>query len=181
MQVKLRPQQIVMMPHAQLLVDMSFAELYSLDQRLSAGRTHMSTATCMLTCRHWIRSPKPATGMVLRVKKERLSSGPRHPMPIGETEIPMQSTHTPAWVTTPPEGHVEFVLQQISPSPSERRFTQRAILFGRVEKVCDVVINHVSASRVHACVAFDNTGTLQLADLGSTHGMDIKQTCFIAL
>ena len=84
----------------------------------------------------------------------------------------MQSKYIPGWVSSPPAGHLDFLLQQISPSTSERRLKQKAILFGRVEKVCDVVVNHVSASRVHAVVAFDDAGTLQLADLGSTHGMN---------
>ena len=82
----------------------------------------------------------------------------------------VQSQYIPGWVSSPPAGHAQFLLQQISPSTSERKLTQKAILFGRVEQVCDVVVNHVSASRVHAVVAYDGAGTLQLADLGSTHG-----------
>lgn len=82
----------------------------------------------------------------------------------------MQSKYIPDWVSAPPAGHSDFLLKQISPSESERRLSSTAILFGRVEKVCDVVVNHVSASRVHAVVAFDVAGTLQLGDLGSTHG-----------
>lgn len=84
--------------------------------------------------------------------------------------IAMQSKYIPDWVRSPPAGHAEFLLKQISPSVSERRLQQKAILFGRVEKVCNVVVNHISASRVHAVVAFDDAGTLQLGDLGSTHG-----------
>lgn len=85
----------------------------------------------------------------------------------------VQSKYIPGWVGWPCVNaeRAEFLLQQISPSTSERRLSQRAILFGRVEKVCDVVINHISASRVHAIVAFDGAGLLQLGDLGSTHGM----------
>lgn len=85
----------------------------------------------------------------------------------------IQSKYIPGWVSSPSADaeQVEFLLQQISPSTAERRLSQRAILFGRVEKVCDVVINHISASRVHAVVAFDGAGILQLGDLGSTHGM----------
>ena len=82
----------------------------------------------------------------------------------------VQSKYIPGWVSSPPAGHANFLLQQISPSTSERKLNLKAILFGRVEKVCDVVVNHVSASRVHAVVAYDTAGTLQLADLGSTHG-----------
>lgn len=82
----------------------------------------------------------------------------------------VQSKYIPGWVSPPPAEQADFLLQQISPSTTERKLSQKAILFGRVEKVCDVVIVHASASRVHAVVAFDETGTLQLADLGSTHG-----------
>ena len=82
----------------------------------------------------------------------------------------MQAKYIPDWVSFSPAGHSDFVLKQIAPSVSERRLSQKAILFGRVEKVCHVVVNHVSASRVHAVVAFDDAGTLQLGDLGSTHG-----------
>lgn len=87
----------------------------------------------------------------------------------------VQSKYVPDWVSSPPAGHAEFLLQQISPTTSERKFDQKAILFGRVDKVCDVVVNHVSASRVHACVAFDEAGALQIADLGSTHGTESSQ------
>ncbi len=83
----------------------------------------------------------------------------------------IQSKYIPEWVTAPRAEHRILVLEQIDAAASERRtFDQKAILFGRVDKVCDVLVSHVSASRVHACVGFDDTGKLQIGDLGSTHG-----------
>ncbi len=37
-------------------------------------------------------------------------------------------------------------------------------------QVCDFEIAHKSASRVHACIAFDVDGCPHIVDLGSTHG-----------
>ena len=85
----------------------------------------------------------------------------------------IQSKYIPDWASDPPAGHSDFVLEQVDATGSvcERRtFGKKAILFGRVDKVCDVLVIHVSASRVHACVGFDAIGKLQVGDLGSTHG-----------
>ena len=86
----------------------------------------------------------------------------------------IQSKYIPDWVRPPPATHTQFVLEQVDASDcvvERRTFNQTAILFGRVDKVCDVLVTHVSASRVHACVGFDEAGQLQVGDLGSTHGM----------
>ena len=85
----------------------------------------------------------------------------------------LQAKYIPAWVKDPPPDQSHYVLQQLD--ADRRELHTKAILFGRVEKVCDVVVSHVSSSRVHACVGFDATGTLQLADLGSTHGTTLRQ------
>ena len=45
-----------------------------------------------------------------------------------------------------------------------------AYLLGRNGQVCDVTVDHKSASRVHACLAHHKEGTLYLVDLGSVHG-----------
>ena len=85
----------------------------------------------------------------------------------------IQSKYIPDWVRHPPSVDHKVVLEELDSSGSvtERlSFTKRGILFGRVERVCDVLVSHVSASRVHACVGFDGTGKLQVGDLGSTHG-----------
>ena len=85
----------------------------------------------------------------------------------------IQSKYIPDWVRPPPATHTQFILEQVDASDcvvERRTFDQSAILFGRVDKVCDVLVTHVSASRVHACVGFDEAGQLQLGDLGSTHG-----------
>lgn len=86
----------------------------------------------------------------------------------------VQSKYIPDWVRPPPATHTQFVLEQVDASDCVvecRTFNQNAVLFGRVDKVCDVLVTHVSASRVHACVGFDEAGQLQVGDLGSTHGM----------
>lgn len=38
-------------------------------------------------------------------------------------------------------------------------------------QVVDVVVDHKSSSRVHACIAFDVAGDPFLVDLGSAHGV----------
>lgn len=38
-------------------------------------------------------------------------------------------------------------------------------------QVVDVVVDHKSSSRVHACIAFDAAGGPFLVDLGSAHGV----------
>ena len=93
----------------------------------------------------------------------------------------IQSKYIPDWVRHPTSGDHKVVLQELDPSGSvtERlSFTKRGILFGRVERVCDVLVSHVSASRVHACVGFDEAGKLQVGDLGSTHGTNSFISCF---
>ena len=85
----------------------------------------------------------------------------------------IQSKYIPDWVRHPTSVDHTVVLEELDSSGAvtERlSFTKRGILFGRVERVCDVLVSHVSASRVHACVGFDETGKLQVGDLGSTHG-----------
>lgn len=45
---------------------------------------------------------------------------------------------------------------------------------GLTPQVCDVEIVHKSASRVHACIAFDDEGCAHIVDLGSTHGKFLR-------
>lgn len=40
-------------------------------------------------------------------------------------------------------------------------------------QVCDLVVEHKSSSRVHACVAHDSQGKAWLLDLGSVHGVNL--------
>ncbi|DBA66125.1 TPA: Kanadaptin, variant 3 [Trebouxia sp. C0005] len=85
----------------------------------------------------------------------------------------LQSKYIPDWVRRPPSVDHKVVTEELDSSGSVTKrlsFTKRGILFGRVERVCDVLVSHVSASRVHACVGFGETGKLQVGDLGSTHG-----------
>ena len=86
----------------------------------------------------------------------------------------LQSKYIPDWVRRPPSVDHKVVTEELDSSGSVTKrlsFTKRGILFGRVERVCDVLVSHVSASRVHACVGFGETGKLQVGDLGSTHGI----------
>ena len=82
-----------------------------------------------------------------------------------------QSAYVPDWAKSPPEGHAACTVEQLN-AVNQKCFTldKRALLFGRVDQVCDIVVSHVSASRVHACLAFDADVKLHVADLGSTHG-----------
>lgn len=60
-------------------------------------------------------------------------------------------------VTLPPKGDQSFAV------------------VGRMEPVCDLVLQHPSISRQHAVLQFDATGALFLRDLRSTHGTFINK------
>ena len=45
-------------------------------------------------------------------------------------------------------------------------------------QVCEIEVAHKSASRVHACIAFDESQQPFLVDLGSTHGKASNLCCF---
>ena len=82
-----------------------------------------------------------------------------------------QSAYVPGWAASPPSDQAECTVHQLNVAkPTQYRLSKQALLFGRVDQVCDVVVSHVSASRVHACLAFDADARLHVADLGSTHG-----------
>ncbi|RHY88292.1 hypothetical protein DYB35_010902 [Aphanomyces astaci] len=46
---------------------------------------------------------------------------------------------------------------------------------GRMEPLCDIVLQHPSVSRTHAALQFDAKGQLFLVDLGSTHGTFVNK------
>lgn len=83
-----------------------------------------------------------------------------------------------AWATAPKKTN-GFGLEIISKPPAgseekpQRWYVDEkaAYLLGRNGQAVDICISHKSASRVHACLAYDGNGHLFLVDLGSAHGM----------
>ncbi len=73
----------------------------------------------------------------------------------------IQSKYIPDWVRHPTSVDHIVVLEELDSSGSvtERlSFTKRGILFGRVERVCDVLVSHVSASFHLCCQACNSLG-----------------------
>eukprot|EP00959_Pyramimonas_sp_CCMP1952_P027478 577563-Pyramimonas_sp.AAC.1 len=46
-------------------------------------------------------------------------------------------------------------------------------VFGRTKESCDVVLDHGSASRMHAAIVHHENGRLYIIDLGATHGTTV--------
>lgn len=93
--------------------------------------------------------------------------------PARDGMVVNQTAYIPNWAVCPSEHQPEVTVEELNAAKSKRlTLNKKALLFGRVEQVCDVLVSHVSASRVHACLAFDTDGKLHVADLGSTHGTD---------
>ena len=91
--------------------------------------------------------------------------------PVEVGMVVNQTAYVPDWAISPPEDQPEVTVEQLNAAKPKHFTLNKAFLFGRVEQVCDVVVSHVSASRVHACLAFDTSRKLHVADLGSTHGI----------
>ncbi|ETW00010.1 hypothetical protein H310_07452 [Aphanomyces invadans] len=49
------------------------------------------------------------------------------------------------------------------------------LVAGRMEPLCDIVLQHPSVSRTHAALQFDSKGHLFVVDLGSTHGTFVNK------
>ena len=106
----------------------------------------------------------------------------------------------PAWAAAPPPASQASVLATAEGGQTERvPFGNKAgLLMGRngqvsrcctctlrycysgggdlspvhgARQVCDLVVEHKSSSRVHACVVHDSQGKAWLIDLGSVHGV----------
>lgn len=85
--------------------------------------------------------------------------------------------HIPDWAATP-KGSGKCSLSLVSQPPKDSDAEpqswhvdkQAAYLLGRNGQAVDACIAHKSASRVHACLAYDRNGHLYLVDLGSAHG-----------
>ena len=59
---------------------------------------------------------------------------------------------------------------------------QAAYVIGRNKKECDIVCDHKSCSRKHACIAHHPEGKVYLVDLGSAHGENrLYLTVFLTL
>ena len=117
--------------------------------------------------------PKPSLHAQAQATASDVSVDLR-PTSILHNMLVHQTAYVPGWAVSPSKDQAEVTVEQLNVA-KPRRFTlnKKALLFGRVDQVCDVLVSHVSASRVHACLAFDASGKLQVADLGSTHGMPL--------
>lgn len=119
---------------------------------------------------HLLRNP-PLLSIDGDFKAHTADALPAHLVPLHHSMVLNQSAYVPDWASCPPADHPECTVLQLTPGkPRQFALHDKALLFGRVDQVCDVVVSHVSSSRVHACLAFDADAKLHVADLGSTHG-----------
>lgn len=85
--------------------------------------------------------------------------------------------HIPDWAVTPKRGgksSFSLAAEPLKDSDAEPQSwhvgKKAAYLLGRNGQAVDVCVAHKSASRVHACLAYDDKVDLYLVDLGSAHG-----------
>ncbi|KAK9821798.1 hypothetical protein WJX81_006790 [Elliptochloris bilobata] len=84
----------------------------------------------------------------------------------------------PAWAAPPPDAQAALLASAEGVETQRVPFGEKtALLIGRNGQVCDVIVEHKSSSRVHACVAHDSTGKAWLVDLGSVHGVHRGAAC----
>lgn len=83
------------------------------------------------------------------------------------------SDKVPSWAVAPAQaGSWQLTTERTEGMPSESWLIddKPGSLIGRNGQIVDVVVDHKSSSRVHACIAFDAAGDPYLVDLGSAHG-----------
>lgn len=87
------------------------------------------------------------------------------------------ATYTiPRWAVDPPSPNIWKLLEiKNGIITAEHVLNQRYILVGRAQECVDIWLAHESCSRYHARFAFDQSGTLWLRDLGSTHGTMVNK------
>mmetsp|Transcript_8053 Transcript_8053/g.23881 ORF Transcript_8053/g.23881 Transcript_8053/m.23881 type:complete len:250 (-) Transcript_8053:7576-8325(-) len=88
--------------------------------------------------------------------------------------------HIPSWAVLPRDTG-RWLLTQRRDGPQHEGPPQTwtiddkpAYLIGRNGQVADILVDHMSSSRVHACLAFDSEGAPHLIDLNSAHGTLLK-------
>ncbi|CAL8470102.1 g9644 [Coccomyxa elongata] len=78
--------------------------------------------------------------------------------------------HIPDWAQEPQQKGLVVEARHPDGKKGKVALDSRAgILFGRNGQVCNCEVAHKSASRVHACLAYDGE-TFQIQDLASSHG-----------
>jgi len=95
----------------------------------------------------------------------------------------LMADNMPKWAAAPSRsGHAGLLLTAEALEGGDRTpeswhvDEKAAYMLGRNGQVVDICVAHKSASRVHACLAYDAEGELFLVDLGSAHG---EQYCVI--
>ncbi|KAG2486511.1 hypothetical protein HYH03_014813 [Edaphochlamys debaryana] len=87
------------------------------------------------------------------------------PAATGPPKLPV-----PEWAAEPPAGS-RLLVYKDGHVIQELGLGKVVTVFGRVEPLADVVLDHPSISRQHAALAFSGTrGVWLVTDLGSTHG-----------
>jgi pSer/pThr/pTyr-binding forkhead associated (FHA) protein len=84
----------------------------------------------------------------------------------------MSSYKEPDWAKSPPSTDCEWTLVEIKAGVevAKHRLTKGVTILGRASDMVEITLQHESASRQHARIAFDASGIPWLRDLQSTHG-----------
>ncbi|DAZ93611.1 TPA: hypothetical protein N0F65_003661, partial [Lagenidium giganteum] len=109
-----------------------------------------------------------------------LASHPKFLAPIDPPHVPFSS---PPWCL-PHKPRAISLLDVYKNHELLTTYTvdQKAVyLIGRNAAVCDIVLNHCSISRLHACIIHHRDGAAYLVDLGSCHGTFVDEMPLQAL
>jgi pSer/pThr/pTyr-binding forkhead associated (FHA) protein len=82
----------------------------------------------------------------------------------------MASYQEPSWAHAPPTECHWLLVEAKSVEIAKHKLTRPTTILGRATEIVHISLQHESASRQHARIAFDQAGIPWLRDLKSTHG-----------